>query len=512
MSPSLNSLSVELLDNIFSFVHPPSALCKLALVSWKFNSLATPHLYRHIFLDSDGPGGGFTRMLPFTFLMLRKPSIASLVRSFTFRGQFHNDDCIMIDPDSQCDYDDDEMRLPWPDHPERNGILRRVIEEISQSEEEELEWQQELLPRYAPNDAAIFPLLFISFPNLRRLDMEICSFREEKEVFLERTFNRIVFSEPPFDVKPVFTQLTDIMIIGNHDKYPTAYAFFAACCRLPAVKRLYGHRLGAEHDWSQLSPIETGATCGIDTFELRDSKLHHIDLPVVFGALRSPHTIIYHTGNPWAWNPIRTPEILSAIAIHATSLRRLAIDHGEDYPFEDGYSPDDNRDPISFVDFIALTHLRVAPVFLFGHEGLHDAPELGSADETAVLYRLRGALPQALESLYITNADFVFSDEFAHIAQAFDALLRNKEWALHLRELVFEGGFEDENSKQRAARVIRVAEEMGVDARAIALSQYTNFRQRGWGWDEEVSFGECKHNDIGERVQVLPLPKLSWQN
>lgn len=45
MSPSLDSLSVELLDNILSFVQPPSALCKLSLVSWKFNTLATTHLY-----------------------------------------------------------------------------------------------------------------------------------------------------------------------------------------------------------------------------------------------------------------------------------------------------------------------------------------------------------------------------------------------------------------------------------------------------------------------------------
>ncbi|KFY89801.1 hypothetical protein V500_05500 [Pseudogymnoascus sp. VKM F-4518 (FW-2643)] len=398
MSPSLDSLTVELLDNILSFVQPPSALCKLALVSWKFNTLATTHLYRHVSLESDLPNGGVRHMLPFTFLILRKPSIASLVRSFTFRGRFHNEDSLLalaIDPNSQLDYDNDEMRLPWPDHPELDDILSRVIGEISHSEEEELEWKREVLPRYAPKDTAIFALLLIYFSNLRRLDMEMNSFEDD---FLERIFYRIAFSEPPFDVKPVFTQLTDIMIASYDDKYPSAYIFFDACCRLPAVKRIYGYRLGAEQDRPLLSGRD-GATSRIETLELRDSKLHHLDLPIVFGALRSPHTIIYHTGNSWAWTPIRTPDILSAIAIHATSLRRLAIDHEDYYPFEEGVSPDDNADPISFVGFIALSHLRVAPVFLFGHEDLQNAPEPGSVAETAMLNRLLGALPLNLESL-----------------------------------------------------------------------------------------------------------------
>lgn len=533
MSRSLDCLSVELLDIIVSFVHPPTALCELALVSWKFNSLATPHLYRHITLYSDGPEGGFTRMLPLTFLMLRKPSIASLVRSFTFRGQFHNEDCITIDISSQYDVDEDKCRLPWPDHPELDGTLRRVIMEVSHSEEEELEWQLEVLPRYAPKDTAIFPLLLMSFPNLRRLDMEICSLEED---FLARIFNRIASSEPPFDVKPLFTQLTDIMIAGNDDSYPSAYVFFAACCRLPAVKRLYGHRLGAEEDWPQLSkrggvtsqietsepqgskllPVGTpqssrlgGATSVMNTFELRGSTLHHTDLPIVFSALRSPHTIIYDTGNSWSSTPIRTPDIISAIAIHATSLRRLAIDHEDYYPFEDDIGPDDIAEPISFVDFIALTHLRVAPVFLFGFIDLEEAPEPESIDERAILNRLRWALPSTLESLYITYANFVFGDQHEHIAEAFEVLLRHKECVPHLRELVFEGEFETQESIQRAGRVIKLAEEMGVDARVIDFPTYKYVKQRGWGWDEEeVSFETCVCNSVAERVLVLPLPKL----
>ncbi|KFY16611.1 hypothetical protein V492_01209 [Pseudogymnoascus sp. VKM F-4246] len=462
-------------------------------------------------------------MLPFTFLILQKPSLASLVRSFTFRGRFHGQEDA---DDEECD--EDEARLPWPDHPEREDILRKLVKEITISEEEESQWLQELLPPDAPKDVIIFSVLLISLPNLRRLDLEISNY---EDAFFESVLNRVASYTPPFDVNKVFTQLTDIIIAGDNDRYPTQYGLFGACCRLPAVKRLYGHRLGAEEDHQQLSapaattsrietsephdseansddPSQSGGldatTFGIDTMELRDSKLHHDDLPIVFGSLRSPHTIIYQIGNSWAWTPIRTPVILSSISIHATSLRRLAIDHEAYYPFTEGVNDDDNADPVSFIGFITLTHLRVAPLFLFGHEDLHSAPEHWSEAETAMLNRLRGALPISLESLHITNADFVFSDRYAHIGKAFEVLLRQRECVPNLRELVFEGEFKEEKSIQRAVQVIGIAEEVGINARALALPHYAYDKERGWGWDQDVSFETCMHNGIGERVQVWP--------
>lgn len=253
-------------------------------------------------------------MLPFTFLILRKPCIASLVRSFTFRGRFHDEDYSSSHPS--------ERRLLWPKHPERDNILRRLIKKISHSEEEELEWHQAVLPGIAPQDDAICSLLLISLPNLRRLDFEITGYHVD---FLTRIFSRIASSEPPFDVNPVFTKLSDIMLAGSNDRYSTDYVLLGACCNFPAIKRLYGHRLGADEDRPQLSalggatsPIETSElhdskphlgdrsqlsgrrspTSQIETLELRDSKLHLDDLPIIFGTLRTPQTLIYHIGNP----------------------------------------------------------------------------------------------------------------------------------------------------------------------------------------------------------------------
>ncbi|OAF59803.1 hypothetical protein VC83_04029 [Pseudogymnoascus destructans] len=151
--------------------------------------------------------------------------------------------------------------------------------------------------------------------------------------FLARTFDRVACSEPPFDVNPVFAQLTDIMLTGSDDTYPTEYVLFGACCRLPAVKRLYGHRLGADEDHAQPSAL-TGATA-IETLEL---------------------------------------QLLFARAIHATSLCRLAIDHEDGDPFYFPAEADsgDRAELLSFVGFTSLTHLRVAPIFLFGRTALMD--------------------------------------------------------------------------------------------------------------------------------------------
>lgn len=497
MSLSIHSLPNELLDRISSFVGPHSSLFHLALVSRKFNLLMTPHLYRDVFLESINGVYGTRHLLPFTFTILQNPYLASLVQAFTFRGDFLEEGVATPDPD------DKQARLPWPNHPDRDDILRRVVKEISQSEKEESEWLEEILPLYPQRDDAIFALLLTSLPKLRRLDFEIDDYRVE---YLESVFDRIASRKPPFDTKPVFAQLTDVMLTDINDKSPMHYVLFGACCHFPAVRHLYGHRLGAEEYASQFRMFNSWCPASpIETLELRDSKLHLDDLPSILGPLKCLHTLIYKIGNSWAWTSVQTPKILSALSLHASSLRRLALDHEDYYPFESHLDYDDPS-PLSFAAFTALTHLRVAPVFLFGDADLQRAPKPGSSADTMLRNRLCGALPQQLENLYVTHAEFVFKDEHAHIGSAFEMLLQHKKrCSPHLRELVFEGSFDGEMMIHHVGRVLRAAEEKRVNARAIYLTkQYACDHERGWGWDEKVQFEKCMHNRIGRRSQLLP--------
>ncbi|KFZ14939.1 hypothetical protein V501_02961 [Pseudogymnoascus sp. VKM F-4519 (FW-2642)] len=498
MAPSLESLSVELLDNIVSFIQPRSALFQLALVSKKYNSLATSHLYRHIFLDSDCPDGGIRDMLPFTFIILQKPHIASLVRTFTFRGHFHDEENLTFAPNNE---EEDDRRLPWPNHVERNDLLTGLIKRISHSQDEEEEWNEAVLSQHAPVDDAILSLLLISLPNLRLLDLEITTFQLN---FLARTFNRVASSQAPFNTDPPFTRLTDIMLTGSDDIYPAEYILLGACCRFPAMKRLYGHRLGSEENRAQLSVLAGAAK--IEAIELRNSKLHVDDLLVILRPLKSLRTIIYHIGNINAMVAVRTRDILFAFAIHATSLRRLAIDHEDEHPFYFYPEADsgDRAEPLSFVGFTALTHLRVAPVFLFGRTVLMDYIEPGSLEEDQMLNILRVAFPPNLKSLYVTHSGYMFLGAQDGMERAFEILLRHKECIPSLYELVFEGPFADKESVRRIGQLISLAEEMGVNARAVSLEENSYVKERGWGWNEEASFEMCVNNSMGERVQVLP--------
>lgn len=79
---------------------------------------------------------------------------------------------------------------------------------------------------------------------------------EHTSLWTQELEARVACLQPPFDVRPAFTCLTDVMLTGSDDIYPcpTEYAFFGACCRFPAgAKTLYRHRLRAEEGVQKLS-------------------------------------------------------------------------------------------------------------------------------------------------------------------------------------------------------------------------------------------------------------------
>ncbi|OBT43958.1 hypothetical protein VE00_04624 [Pseudogymnoascus sp. WSF 3629] len=127
-----------------------------------------------------------------------------------------------------------------------------------------------------------------------------------------------------------------------------------------------------------------------------------------------------------------------------------------------------------------------------------------NAEEDEMLNRLRVALPQNLKSLCITHAGYMSLGAQDWMERAFEILLRHQECIPNLRELVFEGPFADKESVRRVGLLITLAEEVGVNARAVSLQENSYVKERGWGWNEEARFEMCVHNSMEERVQVLP--------
>jgi hypothetical protein len=87
---------------------------------------------------------------------------------------------------------------------------------------------------------------------------------EHTSLWMQELEARVACLQPPFDVDPAFTRLTDVMLTGSDDiyPYPAEYVLFGACCRFPAAaKTLYRHRLGAEEGLQKLSCLDGRDRC-----------------------------------------------------------------------------------------------------------------------------------------------------------------------------------------------------------------------------------------------------------
>lgn len=82
MQHSLFSLTTKLINHIISYVQQPSHLLNLALVSQDLYKLTKSHLYRDVHVTHYNDVNHTGHLLSFTILILQKPEIASLVRSF----------------------------------------------------------------------------------------------------------------------------------------------------------------------------------------------------------------------------------------------------------------------------------------------------------------------------------------------------------------------------------------------------------------------------------------------
>jgi len=324
MRASLSTLPTELIVQIISYIQHQAHLFNLALVSQRLHALTTPHLYRNICLKSEYTGGSIQHLLPFAFLILQKPGIASLVQSFTL--------------DYKDEAADQAVPCSWPaGSGEVHNLLKPVIEAAAHSSEEESELF-DLILHERIKDMAVLALLLPALPKLRRLHMTI-NFSDDDE-YLSPLFQRVATRQKPFDTHPAFTELTDIKIERQHEHYDCKRPeTFLACCTLPAVERIYGRRMGT--DLRVLRPL---------MIQLRDTSLHIIFIEVrarnigstaisqVLITNKKPDWVVYTVGDDWL--PADTEAIRDALMPHEEWLEELCPDHRE---FSD--RDDENYEP-----------------------------------------------------------------------------------------------------------------------------------------------------------------------
>lgn len=131
MATSLLSLSEEPLASIVDRLEYLDHF-ELAVVCRKLNRLATPHVYANVHLMGASLTTGSRYLIPFTFLMLQRSEMASLVQSFSIRDTIGYEEYLSALKDSgDADQDQDtDMRIGLlSSYSHLNAMLRQDIKE-----------------------------------------------------------------------------------------------------------------------------------------------------------------------------------------------------------------------------------------------------------------------------------------------------------------------------------------------------------------------------------------------
>jgi hypothetical protein len=528
-----SSLPQELISHIVQFVEPQSALVPLCQANRKIGRIAIAHLYADVHLKGSYADTGVKHLLPFTFLMWESPSHAKLVRSFSIRDTWSEDAGI---PEDDPDPSNPHARRPWPKHDRLEVVLRAKIAEVTDDKEQAQAWYEAI--KHGSDEDAVLALLFPALPKLRKLDLSPSPFIEAHHLL--DMFQSLGAREKPFQALPrtiepnsllPFSCLTDVLTAGYDGKYPSSPTYFGGALHLPCLRRLYGYRIGEESQ-DKVTPIIAALaphSSPVECIELRCSKLYSDDLVAILRACEPGvlKTFMYEIGCSWAWVPVQHNKILEGLEPHAAYLEALSLSHEDYYPYQgDEGSDQENPCALSFSHFTALKKLKIAPVFVWGHDGLFGAPNAEGPEEQrrevpdfrAKLWR---SLPPALEELWITRVREVgvFGNDGQtapfvpmHLFPALEEVLHMKQQAFpNLKQLKLEGPLHMlSTSTINIWKFVHLAESHGVACVLVNSSEEYPYQgtseEASWDWKEDVEWQTCIRN------QRFPKRILEWPN
>ncbi len=201
----------ETVLRIINSVHSVSCLAFLARVSRRFHNLCLLILYTNVAFRGAGAGVGTKHLRSFALLMLQKPELAALVRSFSIRDNWS----------SWCEEKEAEEVWRWPDHPELDTILESAIIASVRNRKVARQWLD--LVRNGRNEATIIALILPMLPNMRSLDVtfDIEAFGDGgsgETYYLPSMWQRASNKELASHGRIVFSSLVNIMLSGRDDK------------------------------------------------------------------------------------------------------------------------------------------------------------------------------------------------------------------------------------------------------------------------------------------------------
>ena len=477
-------LPTELLEHIVS-LSTRESLLSVCRTSRTLNRLATPWLYSEIYLrETDN-------LAALAYLVFTSPAHASLVKSF-------------IVPRTWADVEERYSNGSWPrsDDPGVHEILRQKCAEYTSTVEEAEDVYGKI--QSAKNEDAIMALLLVGLPKLRRLNINCDLYGHDDFVSL---LPRVIRGNPHAMSEPI-----DILVAGADDKYSSDTSHVAAFFHLPNVRSINGWKHGDSevHDENALFSKLEPRSCPVEYLELRCAKL---DMENFQGMLNATipgrlKTFNYELGGPWAWCDTAHPAMMRSLEPHHETLETLGLSHEDFYPYVDNGSAERSKAyPCSFTSFTALKRLKVAPVYIWGHQGFTDQTTFRTG---ASRDRLWSILPKTLQELWITRAQAQESREnigaTAFVPQcllpALDLVVQNKRTSFpQLRHLRVELPLLDwkDDWLDSLASISRAAAAEGIQISIILYNMFSRYgpisAEQNWGWNEDIKWEPSRYSD-----------------
>lgn len=512
-------LPEELLDRVVSICSDES-LSELCLTSKRLNRITTPHLYSKITLGTKAWEGGRNHFRELSHLLLTSENHATLITSIMVEAAwgFQSEGDEEEDEDEMEDEHDDvgtkkKTASSLQTH-DFEACLKDHISLFDLSEKDKSEvWSK---VQTGLNVEAMLALLLFCLPNLQRVDINF-GFCEGHEDFVS-VFEQLADSASAGHGDS--SRRMDVMVKGDDDKYPNKPVHLAALLHLPYLRSIYGWKMGdhegdPDPDFARLKPRSSH----VEYIELRTSKLQkdnlrHLMAATIPGTLK---TFNYEIGCTWAWCDITHPGIMTSLQAHHKTLESLGLSHEDFYPHQ---FDNDEEEPYScdFTPFIALKRLKVAPCYIWGHEGFTDDTELSLPETKEMLWK---TLPPNLEQLWICRADPQVAQwdgaddgephfEYDCFLPALHLVLEHMDRYTRLKNIRIEFSplaWPKNATYDNLAAFCQSAESDGVSCTIILTDMFVRTaddvyptNERRWGWDEDVEWGECYGNQEAEKI------------
>jgi hypothetical protein len=497
-------------------------LAALSRASKRSNRIATAYLYSDmVVLPSHKSEAGSVMLLPFAYLVFTSPTHASLVRSITVPqalGQCESAAPLMP-PANESEINE------WPPESGTSKLERVLRKKCAEYAVDETEADQ-MYRKFegGDNEDGVFALLLASLPNLRRLDVDVGETSEHEafgsliETITSRARSFDKKANPTSALATAFSVPIDIMVKADAENHPNHPNRLAPFLHLPNIRSIYGISFtNNDVELKGKSPFTRlpHRSCPVEYIEFRSSKFKPLVLQAMLDAAipGKLKAFNYEVGCMCIGRSISHVSMLESLAAHYNTLESLGFSHEQLYPHH--IDQKEGFEGISFTCFTALKRLKVAPVYIWGHEGFPFEKYLKGSAKPDMLWE---SLPQSLEELWITRAtQQSYDDEKFGFAP--DCLIPALELVVQHRSEAFPKlnriliqipllGWKWD-WLELLASFCTATVAIGIDCTIFlddwnseeAIEEYDP--RRRWGWYEDVEWQPCMFNELGQDRTIV---------